>query len=120
MDFLDSLSGVLSVVLGITTVVAGGLVGLQIGSVRTLRSSNGDLRERVADLEKGRADDRAKNARLTADLDALGRVVTGETHLVALTHQLDDHHTEARTHWLRDETVLEQILEAIKRQESHP
>lgn len=111
---LGSLLGVLAAILAVTTAVAAGLAGLLFGTIRTLRESNQDLRDRVDDLERGRTEDRAKIAELRADNAALGRVVTGETYLVSLTDQLNTHQLEAREHWTRDEELLAQILTILQ------
>lgn len=115
MDWLNALQGTLAVALVVTT----GLLGLQQGTVRTLRGSNGDLRSSVGDLEREReilrttiATERTDNtaqiaaiksdsatqiAELKSAVEVLGKTVTGEAHLVALQDMLDHHHTESMT-----------------------
>lgn len=104
MDWLNALQGTLAVALVVTT----GLLGLQQGTVRTLRGSNGDLRSSVGDLEREReilretiaterTETTSKIAELQSAVEVLGKTVTGEAHLVALQDMLDHHHTESMT-----------------------
>lgn len=91
MDWLTALQSALFV----AVLVAGAFIGLQQGTVRTLRSSNEDLRNKRDDLEKDRAELKAKVSELEGAVSVLRATVTGEAHLVALSGQLDDHHTES-------------------------
>lgn len=91
MDWLNALQGTLAVALVVTT----GLLGLQQGTVRTLRESNGDLRARREDQDKYVAEVEVKLSKCEAENEVLRTVVTGEAHLEALTHQLDEHHRES-------------------------
>lgn len=116
-----SILAVLTAALGIATAVASGLLGLQLGTMRTLRETNGDLRDRVSDLEKTRTEDRAQIAELTSDKAALARVVTGEAHMVAfgdqLTHfghTLEQHDRAAKSHWEVDEALLGEIRDELR------
>lgn len=114
MDW-GNLSGILTAFLGIVVIVVGGAAALQYGTVKVLRETASDLRARVEDLEKSRTKDRAENAQLIADRDALSRVVTGEAHWVALGEQLDAHHREAVEHWKTDEETLVEIRDALRK-----
>lgn len=107
----------LSGVFGITTLIAAGLAGLSWGVVRTLRETARDLRDRVGDLEDARESDKRereaeqvkhqaeltqlkrRQTELSAENATLAKLVTGEVHWVALTHLLEEHHTEASAHW---------------------
>lgn len=92
----------LSTAISILAIAALAGVGLQRGKVSNLRDSLKDAREEIADkdrrlseAERLRELDATTIAKNTSDIAALTRVVTGETYLVALTHQLEDHHTQA-------------------------
>lgn len=102
-------SGMLSAVLTITTLVATGLAGLMIGSLRTLRDNNNDLTNRVG-LVEGKVIDRdAEIALLKADRDALARVVVGEADRAALMDLLVDHHHQAMLQWAETKDILDVI-----------
>lgn len=91
MDWLNALQGTLAVALVVTT----GLLGLQQGTVRTLRESNSDLRARRDDQDKYVAEVEVKLSTSNAENEVLRSVVTGEAHLTALADRLEDHHTES-------------------------
>lgn len=108
-------------VLAVTTTITTALVGLQIGTVRTLRESNKDLRDRVADLEKERLEDKGeivkRDGRLAekdSEIKLLRAMVTGKVEWIAVTDQLEDHHREAISHWTSTEAQLDQILAKLR------
>jgi demethoxyubiquinone hydroxylase (CLK1/Coq7/Cat5 family) len=110
-------SGIQSTVLAIlavTTTITTALVGLQIGTVRTLRESNRDLRDRVTDLEKERLEDRAANGKLTSENQLLKAMVTGKVEWIAVTDQIEAHAREALDHWRETEAKLTEILAAVR------
>lgn len=113
----DIVLAVMAIMVTITTA----LVGLQIGTVRTLRESNRDLRDRVADLEKERLEDRAeiverdgRIAEKDSEISLLRAMVTGKVEWIAVTDQLEGHSREALTHWKATEERLDEILTALR------
>lgn len=99
---------VLQAVLFAAVVVAGALIGLQQGTIRTLRGTNADLRDRRDDLEKDRVElthdlerERKANAAKLADMEGAMRVltdtVTAKDAIADLTQRLDHHHSESMT-----------------------
>lgn len=91
MDWLTALQSALFV----AVLVAGAFIGLQQGTVRTLRASNGDLRASNGDLEKDRAELRNKVAELEGAVTVLRGTVTGEAEIRAVREDLAEHHTES-------------------------
>lgn len=89
------------------TTLAG--LGLLRGTVIGLREQLNDERGLTASLRARRDEDAAKIAQLTTDLAALGRVVTGEAHWIAIGHQLDEHHEHATLHWDAERQLLTEI-----------
>jgi hypothetical protein len=90
-------------VLGVAATVfalasAAGL-GLMRGTLGNLRASNTDLRERVTDLEKERAEDHSKITALEGKVAAaedrehyLQSIVQGRVEWTAISDQLEDVH----------------------------
>lgn len=106
-------------VLAVTTTITTALVGLQIGTVRTLRESNKDLRDRVTDLENERLNDQSKIVardglirERDSEIKLLRAMVTGKVEWVAVTDQLENHHHESIDHWKATEAKLDKILAA--------
>ena len=102
MDFLNALQAALFV----GVLVAGALIGLQQGQIRTLRSTNADLRARRDDLEKDRDEltkdlerERKQNASKIADMEGAVRVltdtVTAKDAIANLSERLEQHHSES-------------------------
>jgi uncharacterized protein YlxW (UPF0749 family) len=102
MDWLNALQAVLFV----AVLVTSAWIGLQQGTIRTLRASNDDLRARRDDLEKDRAelskdldDERKANAQKVADLETAVRIlsetVTAKDAIADLASRLDLHHLES-------------------------
>lgn len=95
------LGSLLSTILAVSTVVGVALAGLSLGTTRTLRASNTDLRDRIKDQEVVGKDCQARCSALEAERDALRRTVTAEDavrevggKVDALTErlaELDDH-----------------------------
>lgn len=112
---MDQLGSILTAVLTITTIIAGGLAGTQLAVVKNLRESNQDLRNARDDLEKERDKLKVLSGQQASDLAALGRVITGEAHLTALGDQLDQHHAEAKDYWKQDAATSSEMLSALKR-----
>jgi hypothetical protein len=89
------------------TTLAG--LGLLRGTVIGLREQLNDERGLTASLRARRDEDAAKIAQLTTDLAALGRVVTGEAHWIAIADQLEEHHGVAVIHWKNERELLDEI-----------
>ena len=110
---LGSLQGILTGVLTVTTIIASALVGILFGSLKTLRDTAGDLRNRVTDLEKERTEDKAKIAEEEAKTKILQAMVTGKVEWVALTDQLEEHHRQALVWWAKADGHLQVIPTAV-------
>ena len=110
MDWGTILPATLTVVL----VVTAGLLGLQQGTVRTLRDSNQDLRNRRDDLEKENLGLETRVSKLAAENDVLKSIVTGEVHWAALNDQLEEHHKQAVDYWDRTGHLLRKIIEVLE------
>ena len=112
MEALFSPSGIV----GAIGIIAAGVAMALFGTVRTLREAVSDLRSRVGDLEKERDSLKVSNAEkdatflaLERDHEALKKVVTGETHWVAIESQLADHHRQAMTAWERLLVIVQDL-----------
>lgn len=80
----------------IFALASAGWAGLRQGAVKDLRETNKDLRDEIADKDRREAEAKRlqeaadqKIQALQVDLAALAKVVTGETHMVAINEQLD-------------------------------
>lgn len=84
-----------------TIVALGSFAGLGLmrGTLSNLRESNTDLRSRVADLEKDRAEDRAELAEVKGENRLLKSMMTGRVEWSAIGDQLEDHHRQALVQW---------------------
>lgn len=102
MDWLNALQAALFV----AVLVAGAFIGLQQGTIRTLRGTVTDLRGRRDDLEKDRDElsrdletERKQNAAKIADMEGAVRVltdtVTAKEAIDSLSTRLDQHHVES-------------------------
>lgn len=103
----------LGTIFPILTVITGGACILLFSVTTTLRQSNGDLRDRVSDLE---ASDVRKDATIkeqAAELVALQKIVTGEVQLTALADVLDMHHRETIVSTARIEHGVDTILQKV-------
>lgn len=108
--YVLSLGTIVGVVFPLLTVIVGGACVLLFSITTTLRASNGDLRDRVADLEKEQALDKATIKEQHAELEALKKVVTGEVQLAAL----GDMSNEILRMLVRAEKVQEQMRAAVE------
>jgi uncharacterized protein HemX len=118
---MPGIGDLLSIALAAISIATLAGLGFVRGRMTDLREQLRDSREETASLKASRADDRAlidqQKTELKAcrtDLDALARVVTGEVHWVALSHHLDQHHEEARAHWIRSESNTERMIKALE------
>lgn len=136
---MENFGALLNVALAVLSISTLAGLGLVTGRVRglTQRAESADaeavsLRARVTDRDAELAEVRtefatykseaekellaAKTAaettvaQLERDLEAIGRVVTNEAHIVALQHALEDHHAAALAGLKEIETKLTQIL----------
>lgn len=106
-----SMGTVVGVIFPLLTVIVGGACVLLFSITTTLRASNGDLRDRVDDLEKEQTKDKATIKEQHAELEALKKVVTGEVQLAALGDTSD----QILRMLVRAEKVQEQIRAALER-----
>lgn len=114
MDWEATKSITLSV-MTVATIIATAGVGLMLGSLKGLRDTAADLRGRVGDLEKERAEDKADNAELKAENKLLTGMVQGKVEWVALTDLLEEHHRQAIVKWDQTDRHLTVIERAIDR-----
>lgn len=119
----DNLGHLIQTALGVFAIASLAGLGLMRTTVTNLRENLKDAREEIGDKDRRLSAAEAEivklNARATSqanDLNALGRVVTGEAHWVAIGQKLDEHHSEAVTHWSVDEEKLSAILAALLRE----
>lgn len=105
---------VVSVVFPLLTLVIGGACILLLTITSTLRASNGDLRDRVGDLETSLKDEEATTKVLKADLAALQKVVTGEVQLNAILTLLESHDKITISEHARLEKVLDEIFKIVR------
>lgn len=92
---MDNLAAVFPV---LTLIASAGCVLLFV-STKTLRDSRDDQEKRIKFLEDKSARDDETIAGQAGQIDALGKVVTGEAHLVAIGDLLSEHHAEAKNAW---------------------
>lgn len=113
---MHSLGGLLETALAIISIATLAGLGLMRGDTIRLRENLKDAREEISDKDRrlteaeAQIDKQATQIRGQAhDLEALGRVVTGEAHWIAIGEKLDNHHREAKAHWENDERLLGDI-----------
>lgn len=118
---MPGIGDLLSIALAAISIATLAGLGFVRGRMTDLREQLKDSREETASLKAARVDDRAlidqqKNELKSCrtDLDALARVVTGEVHWVALGNHLDQHHEEARAHWVRSEQKTDRMIKALE------
>lgn len=115
---MDDVMRLITLGLAIVTLATAAGLGLQRGRITSLREQLTDSRAEVADIDRRLGTEKARGDQLTTDLAALGRVVTGEAHWVAIGEQLDTHHQAATTHWNRDEQILSEIRDRLPKRNS--
>lgn len=113
MDW-DNFRSIVTGVLSVATIISTALVGVLFGSLKTLRDTANDLRNRVGDLEKERAEDKATIAEKDAESRILKSMVTGKVEWIALTDQLEEHHRQALSWWKHADGQLEAIPAALQ------
>lgn len=123
----DSLGSFLEAALTVLTLASLAGLGLMRGTVTNLRETLKDARGDIADGDRRHGEttkelQAAQNeiVRLRAqvnsqakDLEAVGRLVRGESYWMELGEKLDMHHAEAKTHWSEDERLLKAIIEDL-------
>lgn len=114
MDTLTPASTFILLLLSVITLATAAGVGFQRGKIAKLNSDLTESDARATRLERALADTRTELATAQTDLAALGRVVTGEAHWIAIGEQLDHHHQEAMTQWKRERDALERIAVAVE------
>lgn len=112
---MEDFMRLLTVALAIVSIATLAGLGLLRGVVTGLRENLKDARDEIADKDRRLSAAEATVVRLTNDLDALGRVVTGEAHWVAIGSKLDEHHSEASEHWANGESLLADIRDRLPR-----
>lgn len=110
---MEDLGRLLSIALAVVSIATLAGMGLLVGRVGALRSNLKDSDDELARTVRRLTDSEARVEVLEHALDELGRVITGEAHLVALEGKLDDHHTAAETHWRNDEDLLREIRDRL-------
>lgn len=117
----ENLSDFLSIALTVVALATLAGYGILRGNVQNLRDQLKDEREARASLSTRFEATKVENADLTGKVRVLEGIVTGEVHWVALGTQLNEHHTEAREYWERNEKnntdlrrLLEDILDAVR------
>lgn len=117
----EDLGNLLSTAMGVMALASLAGVGLMRGTVTALRENLDDARKDNADVDRrlaietrAREAAQAEVAQLRVELGALGRVVTGEAHWVAIGQTLDHHHEEAQAHWVTGENLLTEIRDLLK------
>ena len=113
---MDDFSRLLTVALGVVSIATLAGLGLLRGVVTGLRERLKDSDEELARKERRLTEAEAEVKALKTDLAALGRIVTGEAHWVAIGQKLDEHHSAAETHWANDETLLADIRDRLPEQ----
>lgn len=108
------LGSLLTTALGVLAIATAAGLGLMRGTVTNLRESLADSRADNADLRARQAEHKTKIDQQATQLEALGKVVTGEVHWMAISGLLDEHHDEARAHWRKAETVNAEMLAALR------
>lgn len=110
---MDDFAKILSLALAILAFATAAGFGLQRGRITDLNGRLKEADEELVRKERRLTEAESQVTQLKTDLAALGRVVTGETHWVAIGELLEEHHTEAATHWKRDEQILEEIRDRL-------
>ena len=112
---MDDVGRLLNIALAVVSIATLGGLGYVRGRIGDLRDQLKDAREEIDDIDRRLTKVTGERDQLRTDLDALSRVVTGEAHLTALGDKLDEHHSQAETHWRRDEELLEEIRDRLPR-----
>lgn len=114
----ETVGSIFGIVATVGLLIVGGLLILVYGVVQTQKSTIEARGQRVDDLEKEVARLTAQVAQTAAENQVLRSVTTGEVHWRAIGEQLEHHHEEAQRHWGRDEELLEEIRDVIRRRQT--
>jgi hypothetical protein len=105
---MGEILGVGVAALAIFAIIAAGIAAMRTADVKGLREANDDLRARLGDLkaerdegERDLAEEKLRHEATRRDLAAVGRVVTGEAHWVAIEQQLTSNHDEVMAQLIR-------------------
>lgn len=105
---MGEILGVGVAALAIFAIIAAGIAAMRTADIKGLRETNDDLRARLGDLkserdeaEHERDEEKLKHEATKRDLAAVGRVVTGEAHWVAIEQQLTSNHDEVIAYLVR-------------------
>jgi chromosome segregation ATPase len=110
---MEDLGRLLSIALAVVSIATLAGMGLLVGRVGALRSNLKESDDELERTVRRLTNSEARVEVLEHALEELGRMVTGEAHLVALEGKLDDHHTAAEIHWQTDETLLREIRDRL-------
>jgi hypothetical protein len=113
---MGTLTSVVTLLLAVITLSTAAGVGFQRGKIGQLRGEVNEQTERADRLTVELSESRHETAGLRRDLDALGRVVTGEAHWVAIAGQLETHHEAAAAHWTAQQASLDRLASILERQ----
>lgn len=109
------LQGFLNTALAIISLATLAGLGLMRGTVTGLRESNGDLRDRVGDLEKERAEDKTTIGELSGENKMLQSMVMGRVDWGAISDLVEEHHRQALKQWLDLNRKLDEAVQLLKR-----
>jgi chromosome segregation ATPase len=129
---LGHLSGILTGVLTVTTIIVGALLGLQRGTMSNIQTradelskTANDLRGRIGDLEKELAEVKAKAAQTEAEIRADAAELHVENQILkelnaqsvdwnAVIDLLTHHHGSAEKHWANLDGALVKVHDALR------
>lgn len=113
---LGHLGETLNAALAIVAVATLAGLGLTRGHVNNLRERLGDYEKEVSEKDRRLTEAETEITRLKTkvnsqahDLEAVGRLIRGESYWTELGEKLDSHHNEAKNHWNADERKLDGI-----------
>jgi hypothetical protein len=128
---LGNLGGILTGVLTVSTIITGALLGLQRGTMSSIQTRADelsktavDLRGRIGDLEKARAEDKAESTAEIADLKTevsdlktengiLKELNAQSVDWTALIDLLTHHHGASESHWEHLDGALEKVHDSL-------
>ncbi len=111
---MDDLGSFGTLLLAAITLATAAGVGFQRGKIAKLRGELDEADKRANRISAELTDTRTALDQCRSDLDALGRVVTGEAHWNAISDQLGDHDKAAREHWRAQLEILSKVAEVVE------
>ena len=118
---MDQWLAILTPIFGVVAAIASTLAAITYSVTRTLREANNDLRARVSDYKAAQEDDAEKIAEQAiqiaqcgTEIETLKALVTGRVEWVAVSDLLEQHHSEANTHWTTTEGYLDRIARTME------